>query len=91
MKTLLTPLPPVQPDPEAAMQERGGWLAWLVFHSLVLWHWVSWRHVCAWCQPMRRTSGNPLAWQTTHGCCDACLERLEREATATNSTTVKKP
>jgi hypothetical protein len=28
-------------DPEEAMQERGGVFAWLIFHAVALWAWLT--------------------------------------------------
>lgn len=43
-----------------------------------VWHWLTWKHVCAWCVPQRRLAGNPWARHVTHTICLGCMERQRR-------------
>lgn len=42
-------------------------------------HWWTFKTVCAWCQPQRRTSGAPWAKTVSHGMYPKCGAAMLRE------------
>jgi hypothetical protein len=75
---------PASSNPEAALQEDGGAIIWLVFHAFGLWaaftYWLRWKRVCAWHEPRPvRMGGNPFAPHVTHGICPKCFARVSDE------------